>query len=289
MVVMVAALEPSRWGEGMDARASSRRARLRARGGARARRALDGSSQTARMLVSEARRKQREQAIASSIHDLSGTLTRILLHLDILAESVEADDSVPPPIADGLQAVGRMALEMLSQMASLQDLSRLDHGLGLQRAPMDLVAAAYQMADDYQPLSPKHTIRVEPAISSLEAWWDRRLLDRVFANLLSNALKYSPDGGTIFVRLWREEHEDQTWALFHVRDEGVGIPAADLPHVFEPFRRGRNVADRMEGQGIGLASVRQIVSLHGGEVAAESREQEGTTITVRLPFTGPAD
>jgi signal transduction histidine kinase len=72
-----------------------------------------------------------------------------------------------------------------------------------------------------------------------------------------------------------------------VRDAGVGIPAADLPHVFDRFRRGSNVAGQIAGTGIGLASVKQIVEQHGGRITLRSREGHGTTVVVRLPLAAP--
>ena len=72
--------------------------------------------------------------------------------------------------------------------------------------------------------------------------------------------------------------------MLTVRDEGVGIPAADLPHVFERYRRGSNVGNRTRGAGIGLAGVRQIVEQHGGTVSVESQEGRGSTFVIALPL-----
>jgi signal transduction histidine kinase len=91
----------------------------------------------------------------------------------------------------------------------------------------------------------------------------------------------------VSVRLGREAGPGGPWAVLAVRDEGVGIPAADLPHIFERFRRGSNVLGRVEGTGIGLASARAIVEQHGGSIAVESVEGEGSTFTVRLPLRPP--
>lgn len=82
----------------------------------------------------------------------------------------------------------------------------------------------------------------------------------------------------------RESDAADDYAVLSVRDSGLGIPAKDLPHIFEPFRRGENVAGKVSGTGIGLAAVRQIVREHGGTVSLQSEEGAGTTITVRLPL-----
>ena len=115
--------------------------------------------------------------------------------------------------------------------------------------------------------------------------WDRARIERVIANLVSNALKYSPGGDDVEVGVAREDRADgAAEAVVVVRDRGVGIPARDLPHVFEWFRRASNVEGRIQGSGVGLASARMIVEQHGGSIAAESREGEGSTFTVRLPL-----
>ena len=79
--------------------------------------------------------------------------------------------------------------------------------------------------------------------------------------------------------------EAQPWAILRVRDDGIGIPAAELPRIFEPFYRGSNVAGKIAGTGIGLAGARQIVEQHGGSLTVASREGAGSTFTVCLPLS----
>src|SRR6185436_12943599 len=93
--------------------------------------------------------------------------------------------------------------------------------------------------------------------------WDAARLARVLDNLLGNAVKYSPEGGQIAVRVTG----DGSWATLTMADEGLGIPTADLPRIFERFQRGRNVAGHVPGSGVGLAGVRHVVEQHGGSVA----------------------
>ena len=158
--------------------------------------------------------------------------------------------------------------------------------LDLKPGPVDLVGLAAAAVEEAQRTTNRHGITIDTASDSLVGTWDGARLSRVLGNLLGNAIKYSPDGGEILVRLWREEDEHGAWALLAVRDEGVGIPALDLPLLFERFRRGANVAGRFAGTGIGLAGAKQVVEQHGGAISVTSAEGRGATFTVRLPMAG---
>jgi signal transduction histidine kinase len=111
-------------------------------------------------------------------------------------------------------------------------------------------------------------------------------LARVLSNLLTNAVRYSPDGGdvTVFVSRHGDAGEPGSYAALRVQDNGLGIPSADLPHIFERYYRARNVVGRMPGSGIGLAGARQIVEAHGGTLTVKSEEGAGTQVTLRLPL-----
>ncbi len=114
--------------------------------------------------------------------------------------------------------------------------------------------------------------------------WDASRLERVIGNLLANALKYSAQDSTITMAVEQEQAEGGTWAIVKVRDQGIGIPAKDLPCIFEQFYRASNVDGQIRGIGLGLASARQIVEQHGGTITVVSEEAIGSTFTVRLPL-----
>jgi signal transduction histidine kinase len=130
----------------------------------------------------------------------------------------------------------------------------------------------------------RHQLQVTVGTPALVGVWDGERVERVLANLLSNATKYSPDGGVVRVVLARRTDVGGAWAVVRVEDHGVGIPAHDLPRVFERFHRGANVEGRIRGVGIGLAGAKQIVEQHGGTIALTSEEGLGTTVTVALPL-----
>jgi signal transduction histidine kinase len=105
------------------------------------------------------------------------------------------------------------------------------------------------------------------------------LLRHILSNLLSNACKYSPPGSEVHFELICQAGQ----ATFVIQDRGIGIPPADLAHLFEPFHRASNVKE-IPGTGLGLAIVKRAVDLYGGTIAVDSQVGEGTTFTVTLPI-----
>jgi signal transduction histidine kinase len=112
---------------------------------------------------------------------------------------------------------------------------------------------------------------------------DENLLRHILNNLLSNAIKYSATGTT--VRLTLERRDDKV--VFTVEDSGIGIPAEDLPHLFESFHRAANVQNR-QGTGLGLAIVKKSVELHGGTITFDTKVDAGTQFVVELPLQARA-
>jgi signal transduction histidine kinase len=148
---------------------------------------------------------------------------------------------------------------------------------------IDIAALLREVCQLQREIAPQSQILEEyrPPVSALVG--DASLLFQVFCNLLSNSIKYSPDGGLINVRL---EAEDSGLVIL-VQDRGIGIPDADRPRLFERYHRGSN-ADCIVGTGLGLYFVKTVIELHGGQVTAESREGGGSCFRVRLPCKLPA-
>ncbi|MEH2159827.1 MAG: ATP-binding protein [Nostoc sp.] len=115
-------------------------------------------------------------------------------------------------------------------------------------------------------------------------WGDRGLLQQIFINLMSNAIKYSPDGGTVEFHLIGKESE----VIFYIKDRGIGIPIRDQENLFQSFSRGSNV-DTISGTGLGLAIAKGCVELHGGDITLSSEVGKGTKVTVSLPKAFPMD
>jgi signal transduction histidine kinase len=236
----------------------------------------------------EAALRTRDSFLSSVAHDLKSPLAAIKGNAQLLQRQLarRGPSGATDQMAVRLAMIDATATRMTRMLNELLDLTRLQMGrpLDLDSRPTDLVALARQIAAEYQQGHEQHQIRVEAAVPELIGAWDEARLERVLRNLVGNAIKYSPEGGEVALEVAPEDGAAGPWAVVVVQDHGVGIPAGDVPHIFERFRRGQNVAERISGTGIGLASARQIVQQHGGTIAVVSQEGHGSTFTVRLPL-----
>ena len=235
----------------------------------------------------EAALRLRDAFLASISHDLRTPLTTLSGTTQMLQRQLARSGSLSATQATpALAGITHSVRQLRAMVEELLDLAQLDSGqpLALQRTPTDLVALARQVAHDQQQLTKTHRIGVQAESAVLQGNYDAARLERTLANLVGNAVKYSPAGGAVTVRLARVDDAQGRWVELVVRDQGLGIPAADLPRVRERFYRGGNVAGRIEGTGIGLAGATQIVEQHGGTLAIASEEGQGTTVTLRLPL-----
>jgi signal transduction histidine kinase len=227
----------------------------------------------------------RDEFTATVSHDLKSPLTFIKGMANLRRRRATPTDETKPLI-DALEQIESSAGRMAQQLDELVDASRLQAGrpLELRLEPTDLIGLARQVITEHQHTTDRHVLQLSTGISHLVGVWDGIRLGRVLDNLLGNAVKYSPRGGAIDVRVAVED-EPARCAVVKVSDRGEGIPEADLPHVFEKFRRGTNVEGRIPGTGIGLSGARRILEQHGGTIGIDSAVGQGTTVTVRLPLS----
>ena len=203
--------------------------------------------------------------------------------LGVLQSQLEAlQDGLASPSAETLASLHEETLRLARLVADLETLASADGApFDLRREMVELAplvdAAVAQITG---PMRDKG-LSVETRLSEVAVDGDPVRLGQVVTNLLSNAAKFVPPGGTVRVSL----SGDGTWACLEVADDGPGIVPEDLPHVFERFFRGRGA--RAGGSGIGLAVVAGLAEAHGGAVTVTSEQGEGTTFTVRLPQRAP--
>ncbi|MEU6077385.1 SpoIIE family protein phosphatase [Micromonospora sp. NPDC047074] len=224
---------------------------------------------------------------ANVSHEFRTPLTLVLGPL----EDLLADPALPVAYTDRLTTMHRNARRLLKLVNTVLDFSRLESGrLSARYQPTDLADYTARLASTFRSATQRSGLRLVVDCPPLPApvFVDRDMWEKVVLNLLSNAVKFTFDGE---IRL-RIRAVDGS-ARLEVTDTGVGIVPEELPHVFERFHRVPGVRSRShEGTGIGLALVRELVEMHGGEVTVRSRVDEGSTFTVTVPFgTGhlPAD
>lgn len=215
-------------------------------------------------------------------HELKNPLTAILAGLANLT-SIASTETQRAPI-NSVQAQVHRLRDLVANLRKLSDLEFRQ----LERTPVDLsellaeivAHSKEQLGDEERPL--KLSMPQAPwPLPSISA--DRDLLILAIHNLIANALKFTQADDTIEVRAF----EDDTAVVIEVADTGPGIPESEVAHVWEELYRGE-AARGTPGSGLGLALVRRIVNLHGGETAVRSRPGQGTVFTVRLPISNPA-
>lgn len=233
----------------------------------------------------------RDEFLSAVAHDLRTPLTTMQGMTELVRRRAQKEST---PATDrllaGLETIERTSRTMAAMVRELFDLSQLQIGreLALNRTPTELGALVRDVVRDTQHTTRQHTVRIDAPAHEVMGLWDQERLERALSNVLANAVKYSPDGGVITVRVREDVATNRPGVVITVADEGLGIAAADLPHLFERFYRAPSVRGSIRGTGLGLAGVRQIVEQHGGVVTLASVEGEGTTVTVRLPLTDTA-
>ena len=216
--------------------------------------------------------RAQEDFLAMASHDLRSPVTVLSGRAQLMKRRKAYDES-------GVDIIIEQARRIERLVADLQELVKLEAGgFELERTPVELGALARQAVDRARIATAGHALHVAGPDEPITGEWDRDRLGQVLDNLIGNAIKYSPDGGDITVRV--ERHGDEVRLI--VTDDGPGIPADILPQLFERFYRGSN-AGSATGLGLGLYITRMLVEAHGGRIWAESTVGRGSTFTVALP------
>jgi signal transduction histidine kinase len=174
------------------------------------------------------------------------------------------------------------AARLITLTEELLDVTRLQAGrLQLYPTLTDLVALARDTVTRFQRTTERSTISLHVSVSQLQVLVDPVRIDQVLANLISNAIKYSPEGGAIDVRIEKQQRH----VLLSVRDEGLGIPGDEQAQIFSRFKRASNALEAgLLGTGLGLYLCRELLALHGGHIWFESTKGDGSTFFVTLPL-----
>jgi PAS domain S-box-containing protein len=236
--------------------------------------------QQAHELVDLDRRK--DEFLAMLSHELRNPLAPIANALQLLRLG-QGDASIQQ---EALDTLDRQVATIARLVDDLLDVSRVTTGrIQLQQTDVDLNALVRGAADPFRTQMAERQQEFSVSLSGTPLWvhGDPTRLEQVVVNLLSNSLKYTPEGGQVWLTVVEEGNE----AVIRVRDSGKGIEASLLPHIFELFSQGERGLDRQQGGlGIGLPLVKSLVEMHGGTVTAQSEgHSRGSEFVVRLPAT----
>jgi signal transduction histidine kinase len=238
-------------------------------------------SEKASSLESADRRKDEFLSILS--HELRSPLSAVSMAAQILENNPGQDQQ---GIRLG-QLITRQTRHMSRMVEDLLDVSRVSRGLvSISRSEVDMREVVDAALEQHAPAAraKRHVLAQAPAPRSGTVDGDRTRLVQIVANLLGNAIRYTPDGGRIEVGM----REDDGWLLLHVSDNGIGIPVELMPHLFDLYTQAERSSDsRNSGLGLGLALVKSLVEAHGGSVTASSGgASRGSRFEVRLKLSG---
>jgi PAS domain S-box-containing protein len=226
----------------------------------------------------------KDEFVSLVSHELRTPLTSIRGYLELVLD--DAETTVPEEHRQYLAVVQRNSERLLRLVGDLLFVAQLDAGrLSVEKEALDLGVLAEESVQAATPTAGARGVAVALDAGPAPLAGDRSRLAQLVDNLVSNAVKFTPEGGRVDLRVRTEEDA----VVLEVSDSGMGIPAEEQPQLFERFFRSSNARRAaVPGTGLGLVIVRAIAEAHGGDVSVESTEGAGTTFTVRLPAGDPA-
>ena len=230
--------------------------------------------------------RERRNFVSNVSHELRTPLTSIKSYTEALVDGAWENKEIAPGF---LNVIETETDRMMRMITDLLNLSRMDQNrFGLEKEFINMnelvvhIVNRFEMVLQSEPYRDKN-YRILTDITQRDLWveLDQDKITQVLDNIINNAIKYSPDGGRIIVRLM-ETHTD---IIVSVSDEGLGIASKDIPHLFDRFYRVDKARSRaMGGSGLGLAIAQEVVQLHGGKIWVNSIENKGSTFFVSLPY-----
>lgn len=224
----------------------------------------------------------RDSFLSIASHELKTPLTSLLGSAHVLERRSRREGSMNERDLRTLQVILRQANRLNDMVTSLLDSSRLQKGqLNIERIPFDLRELILRMVHEAESLFDRHHVVLDLPDQPLMIEGDELRLEQVLQNLVQNAAKYSPHKDTIYVKV----HTEADKVIIEVIDEGIGIPREAQPMLFSQFFRAENAkTQHINGFGVGLYVVKEIVKQHNGSISVQSEENQGSTFRVQLPL-----
>jgi two-component system, sensor histidine kinase and response regulator len=222
----------------------------------------------------------KDEFVHAATHDLRNPLTVITYKAYFLEKLCDSSDDKVRKHLDGIK---QSIVKMRELIADMLDIARIETGNGLNRQPVALDDYLRGLLVDLSLVASEKDIELHclPPDTLPTMQLDTALMGRALTNLVENAIKYTPAGGTVSVHAVSSSDH----VRLSISDTGMGIPTDDLPHIFDKFYRSQHAAHQeQEGTGLGLAITKSIVEQHDGTISVDSRLGEGTTFTIHLPL-----
>ncbi|KAA3664924.1 MAG: sensor histidine kinase [Chloroflexi bacterium] len=224
--------------------------------------------------------KEKDAFLAVLTHDMKSPLTSIGIYVDMIRKF----PNLPIQKPHSIETIASSQQSLLNIVNNILDLEKLqiEGGIPLDKTVFDLIPTIESTVESLRLQATRKNIHLqfEPETLSVNLTGDQHQIERVMHNLLSNAVKYTPKEGNICVSLQVQMEK----ICLQVTDTGYGIPAEELPFIFDRYRRVPGHERLAVGTGLGLAITKGIVEAHGGEISVESENEVGSTFTVMLPL-----
>lgn len=236
-------------------------------------------SQIRRMLENEKELNElKSRFVSMASHEFRTPLGGILTSISLIAKYPKTEDG--PKREKHIQNIKKSVRNLTNILNDFLSLDKLDQGkMTSSPTQFDFIRFINEMVDELKETSDKgHQFQIDHELPCLEVHQDKEMIRNVVINLISNAIKYSADASTVFIRT--RTQDDQF--ILEIQDQGMGIPAEDQKHLFGRFFRAKNVLN-LQGTGLGLNIVKRYLDLMGGKIDFISRENVGTTFIVSLP------
>ncbi len=248
--------------------------------------ALERSAKTARMAMLQADSANRAKSafLANMSHELRTPLNAIIGFSDMIMKDLQASGHNDSKHLEYTQDISDSGMHLLGMINDILDLAQIEAGkFALDEKAVDVPRAIKSCLTLVKERTVNAGLTIETVIADdlppLRA--DARRLKQILLNLFSNAVKFTPAGGTVTIRVW---HHPDDGCVFQVADSGIGIAARDIPKVLAPFGQvDDTLARKFEGTGLGLPLTKSLVEMHGGSFDLQSAVGVGTTVTVRFP------